>query len=152
MRNSASLLICLLGAAALGGSSCDDESGCTEIGCFNRFALYIRPSESDSSARFAAGTYRFDATVDGETIGCNFAIPADRTAHYECTGREILAGTDQILVTFPGTPETIEVTLSAGAAEVLSDTYAPIYEASTPNGPDCPPLCRGASATAFVEP
>lgn len=149
MNRSVPLLALLIGATLLSGASCqDDENPCG--GCFSRFALYLRPSASDANARFDPGTYSLDAVVDGVDIACNFTIIADRTAHYDCGVREILAGTEVVFLTFPGTPDLVEITLSAGDSPVYSDTFAPIYAAS--GSGVCDPPCEAASEDVFILP
>lgn len=144
-------LACLLLALLLGGSSCsDDKSPCNE--CFSRMALYIRPSASDPLARFQTGNYAIDAVIDGSPSVCSFTVVDDRTTHTDCSNREVLAGTDLIFFSIPGTPEQVEITLSRAGSPLFSDTYIPVYIESDPGGEECGPPCEAASEEAFVLP
>jgi hypothetical protein len=44
------------------------------------------------------------------------------------------------------TPAQVQVRLTVNGAVVLDRTEAPAYRIKQPNGPDCEPTCRQASA------
>jgi hypothetical protein len=138
-------------AILMTGGSCDENDPCDDVACFSRFSLYLH-FDLDGVDTYPPGNYSLDVVVDGESSTCNFAIPEDRTAHYDCAGREILAGPDLVFVTFPGTPAEVQVTLSIDGSAMFTDTYVPDYETISPNGPDCPSTCEAASADAYVLP
>ena len=148
MHRARSLFVCSIFLALLPASGCEEDDPCGEE-CFSRFTLYVRPTEP---ATFAAGSYELEALVDGEAVSCNFSVNADHTTHYDCGDREILAGTDLIFVTFPGTPAQLDISLWNGSTALLEETITPEYEVQDSGGPDCGPGCEAADAEFFVAP
>ncbi len=132
------------------GSSCSESDPCSNT-CFSRFALYIHFDE-EGVATYEPGLYTLACVVDGESSSCNFTIPADRTAHYDCQGREILAGPELVFITFPGTPIEVAVTLTREGGAIFEESYLPEYAAWSPNGPDCPTTCEAASNDSYIVP
>ena len=135
--------MCSIFLAFLTASSCEEDAPCTE-GCFSRFTLYIRPT---APATFAAGSYQLEAIVDGAAVSCSFSVSEDRTVHFDCGDREILAAPDLIFVTFPGTPAQLDVSLWSGTNAILEESVTPQYELQNPN---CGSTCEAADAEFFV--
>ncbi|HET9887044.1 MAG TPA: hypothetical protein VFR10_05980 [bacterium] len=148
MRRAKTLLVCSIFLTLFTVNGCEEDDPCSEE-CFSRFTLYVRPTEP---ALFAAGTYQLDALVDGEEVSCHFSVNADHTTHFDCEDREILAGTDLIFMTFPGTPAQLDISLWFGSTALLEESITPAYEAQNPGGPDCGPGCEAADAEFFVAP
>ena len=140
--------MCSIVVVLLTASSCEEDDPCGEE-CFSRFTLYVRPTPP---AAFAVGSYELEAIVDGEVVSCAFSITADRTAHFDCGEREILAATDLIFMTFPGTPVQLDISLWNGTTAILEETLTPEYEMQNPDGPECGPGCEAADAEFLVTP
>ncbi|MFO0648991.1 MAG: hypothetical protein U0326_22310 [Polyangiales bacterium] len=125
MRPSALLLF-----AALCGSlsSCIVGGACTTIGCVNGVRI-------DWSGR-ATGD-RLAVVADG--VRYEITCPASSSGPLWC---------DPDGVRFEGRPTSlrVEVTTSNG---VRSGTFTPTYRTSTPNGPDCGPVCYQATVTVM---
>lgn len=145
MKRAIALLLLALLAT---GSACEEDDPCSNT-CFSRFSLYLH-YDINGVATYEPGLYTLACTVDGEPTSCNFTIPSDRTAHYDCQGREILAGPDLVLVTFPGTPVEVQVTLTKEGSALIEETYVPEYASWSPNGPDCPSTCEAASQDSYI--
>ncbi len=136
-------------------SPSEPELACTLIGCSDGLTI-----ELQRTTRWSAGDYRIDLVVDGVNVACETRItddPCDEEAT-SCT-----AGTQVRLATARpfecATPPTMnnvpsiyidkaaaEVKLSVkhDGAELASESIAPRYDAVTPNGPACGPICRQA--------
>lgn len=143
-----SLFVCSIFLTLLTAGSCEEDTPCPEE-CFSRFTLYVRPT---APATFVAGSYQLQAMVDGEAVSCNFSIAEDRTMHFDCGEREILAAPDLIFVTFPGTPAHLDLSLWNGTTAILEQSVTPEYEVQNPGGPECGPGCEAADAEFFVAP
>lgn len=149
MNRAVSLVVCSILLGLFTASSCEEESTPCPEDCFSRLTLYVRPVPP---AIFAAGSYRLEALVDGEVLSCNFSVISERTVHYDCGEREILAAPDLIFVTFPGTPAAVDVSLWKGETAILETSLAPEYEISNPGGADCGPGCEAADEEFYVTP
>ena len=164
------LLLPLLGCVVL-SSSCTSTKGCTEIGCIDQFSATIEAA----SASLPPGAHRMDVTADGTTLSCTFSVPVEPLPAgglpapacspglmlfvgpaVTCT--TVQSGTAQgqrcdpipdrvqERLSVAGTPTTITVTQWAGATMIFQQTATPTYQLSRPNGPECEPICRQATA------
>ena len=143
-----SLFLCSIFLTLLTAASCEEDDPCGKE-CFSRFTLYVRPT---APATFAAGSYQLEALVDGEVVSCNFSITEDKTVHFDCADREILAAQDLIFVTFPGTPAQLDLSLWKDTTVILEESLTPEYEVQNPGGEDCGPGCEASDAEFFVAP
>jgi hypothetical protein len=137
--------MCSILLGFLTAPSCEEDDPCGQA-CFSRFTLYVRATPP---ATFAVGPYTLEALVDGNPVSCNFTVAADRTVHFNCGEREILAAPDLIFVTFPGTPAELDISLWSGTTAILEQSVAPEYEMQNPN---CQAGCEAADMEFLVAP
>jgi hypothetical protein len=149
MNRAVPLPLCAILLILLTAGQCDEESPCPGQDCFSRLTLYLRPS---SPATFSTGTYRIEALFDGESATCNFTVASERTSHYDCGEREILAAVDLIFMTFPGTPADVDLTLRKGDEVLFQEAFSPTYEVTFPGGPECGVSCEAADEEFFITP
>jgi hypothetical protein len=157
--------------AGLGVGGCSTKI-CTEVACSDGFSATIRRADGS----FPSGMHRLEALVDGVTHTCTFdfpltTLPSGGTAPATCSGSvgvnvspavtctEIR--TDQYVAQkcdpIPGqfvetifvarTPAQVHVWQYVDDAAILDAAVAPSYVDYAPNGPECEPVCRQASAS-----
>jgi len=165
------LVLALLGSAAVLSPACVTTKACTEIGCTDQFSAAIE----GASASLPPGMHRLDVVADGTTLSCTFSVPVEPLPGgglpaptcspglmlfvgpaMTCTTFETDAAKGQRCEPIPdrvqerlsiaGTPAHVTVTQWAGDAMIFQQTAAPTYQLNRPNGPDCEPVCRQASA------
>lgn len=161
----AALQIACGGAIPLGRS-------CTEIGCTDQASLLLQTADGT----LPDGTYEFQFTVEGQTRECKLRIPADLPAsgsvgqatctdglalyvspEATCTEQRTedavtqsctpIPGKWRLEAAFPGTPSRFEVAIQRDAQPIAKEARDFDYRTHTPNGADCPPVCRQASDT-----
>ena len=115
----------LRAAVAAGGlllsGGCTLEKSCTLIGCINGISLTL------------TGTIPSTITVDATgNDGSHSSVT--------CTG----GCTAVALPDFRPSVATIRISWAGGSKTVI---VQPTYEATRPNGPDCPPICYTAKVT-----
>jgi hypothetical protein len=161
----------ILGVVWLGSGSCVEfGKSCTEIGCGDQARLTLRPKGGE----WLPGAYEMSVTVDGVERRCAFSVPADlpepRTGRSLCEpelplyiqpettcteyrdGNSISQSCTPIperysaSFTLDGTPPALAIVVERDGAVILEQTPALEYRSLRPNGPDCDPLCRQASA------
>jgi hypothetical protein len=156
--------------------SCLEGHSCTEIGCSDAATFSFRTP----TGAWQDGEYTLAIRADGTDYDCSFAVPDDlpemgqptpldcmpELAAYvmpEVTCMEIrhddavsqsctvIPGQYYVEASILGTPETVSVSLERDAEVVVEENVVLDYQESRPNGPDCEPLCRQATA-AFTVP
>jgi len=164
------MILALLGSAIL-CSTCVKTKACTEIGCIDQFSATIE----SPSASLPAGMHRLEVVADGTTLSCTFPVPVEPLPGGgwpgpECSpGLILFVGPAVTCTTFETdtakgqrcdpipdriserfsiaqTPTQVAVTQWAGDTMIFQQTATPTYHVSYPNGPDCDPGCRQASA------
>jgi hypothetical protein len=170
---SKSLLFFALGV--MGMPACALSHSCTEIGCGDGATITL----ASTDAAWADGQYRLTLVVDAATYVCTAQAP-DSTAsirRVECDaplGTMTLAwravtvceehrdanSISQTCTMVPnrftleaalqGTPQQVQVTLTRDGVPLLDQSVALAYETTQPNGPDCSPSCKQASAKLDV--
>ena len=161
--------LCLGGVLAAGG--CSGPKACTLIGCFDQFSASVRRADGS----FPSGSHRVEVLADGASLTCTFTFPAAAasgggyvyaacpsgltvsvSAAVTCT--DVTTGTavshrcEPILgqfvesISLTGTPAQVHVWQYVDDAAILDAAAAPTYQDSQPNGPECGPVCRQASA------
>ena len=104
--------------------------------CTDAWALTLRTT--------TAGVYVVTVKLaDGTTNAVTCTVPgtctssdASARASIDAIGLELVEGRSS---------STFAVAVSRDGAPILARTFAPSYAPYTPNGPDCPPMCAGAS-------
>ena len=138
------LLIC--GVPAV-GSGCSSTKACSLIGCTDGFSANVGPGEIGS---LPSGSHRLEVIVDSVILICAFQILLGTTAPTCSTGLNVLvapAGQGVETITVAGTPGQVHAWQYADDVPILDAAAAPSYQESRPNGPDCEPVCRQASAS-----
>jgi hypothetical protein len=159
----------ILACAALGASGCNILSkGCTLVGCEDSFTANVRRADSS----FPAGAHRIEVLADSAIRTCTFtypfAMPGDNPncgldlrvmvwPETTCTdttdGGVVTHQCDTIptrlyeLITIPGTPGQVHVSQSVDDTTILDVAAAPSYQDVAPNGRECGPICRQATAS-----
>jgi hypothetical protein len=154
----------------LGGAGCSTKI-CTEIGCVDGFSATVRRADGS----FPSGAHRVEILADGVTHTCTFnfpleVLPSGGTATPTCSGGGVSVApavtcseirTDQYAsqkcdpipgqfvetIRLPGTPAQVHVWQYVDDAAILDAAGAPSYAETRPNGPECEPVCRQASAS-----
>jgi hypothetical protein len=171
IRERTTLVLALLSAVGL-TSACTSTKACTEIGCVDQFSATIEAA----SASLRPGDHELDVTVDEAWLSCRFSIPVEPIPMgglpaadcdhvltlfvgpaVTCTtfddgavkGQRCdpVPGRVQERLTVTGTPTYVGVRQWAGDTLIFTQMITPIYELTRPNGPECEPTCRQASAT-----
>jgi hypothetical protein len=153
----------VLGVVWLGSTSCIDlGQSCTIMGCMDQARLTFRPA----GGAWTAGSYDLSVTVDGVERRCAFSVPevlpAPRNgrslcepalplyiqSEVTCTEQSCTPIPDRYSasLTLEGTPSVLAVVIERDGEVILDETPALEYRSLRPNGPDCDPLCRQASA------
>jgi hypothetical protein len=139
--------------AALGAAGCSTKV-CTDIGCLNGFTATAQRADGS----FASGTHRVEILADGVTWMCTFTFPLETlpgggTATPTCPQGlyinvvETSPGHFVEGITLANTPAQVHVWQYVDDAPILDAAAAPTYTESRPNGPECEPVCRQASAS-----
>jgi hypothetical protein len=161
--------LALAGAAA---SACTlDGSGCTAKGCSDGATVDL----VTASGAWAPGTYEIVLLVDGESASCALKVPAmpsptsivtgactsslglDLVPQAQCAA-DAVVGTDcatgpgalQQVLTIPGTPASVDLTVTRDGRVLLQRAISFAYTTFQPNGPSCAPTCHVAGAVIDV--
>jgi len=145
-------IVLLAGAAAAGG--CGGKV-CKLVACSDTFTASVRSADGS----FPSGMYRLELMVDGTTRTCTFAYPAAMQplcsgffvaflSETTCTETrcDTIPGRYVETITVAGTPGQVHAWQYVDDTPILDAAAAPSYEETRPNGPECEPLCRQASA------
>jgi hypothetical protein len=158
------LLVGAIGAIVAGcgtdttGGDTSGPQGCTLIGCASSFQVeFVRPS-------WPAGSVEIVVTADGTTTTCTVTLPyasCDNVVQcdkpnpdfiVEASGCALPAAQHSITgVAWPTTnPKDVTITVNQDGMMLGMQTFAPTYEMSRPNGPDCEPVCNQATMPASM--
>jgi hypothetical protein len=160
----------LAGAAA---SACTfDGSGCDNRSCSDGATVDL----VTASGAWAPGTYELVLLVDGNSASCALKVPPmpspTNIVMGACTssiGLELApeppraadagdadagcaagAGALQQVLTLPGTPTSVDLTVMRDGRTILQRAISLAYTTFQPNGPSCPPTCHEATAVVDV--
>lgn len=124
---------------------------CTEVGCALPFEIALHGGG-------APGAYEFAIQADAQSTTCTVTVPFTCDQPLRCMPEapsfylEMSGCTlppNQQAITgigfFDVAPDNIAVTVRRDGAPVAQASYAPVYELSRPNGPECEPVCRTAA-------
>lgn len=139
----------LLGMAlVVTGVACDSSQSCTDIGCESSLTLDVRLA----SGSWTDGDYVLGAGAER----CSFSVPRDlpkvgaTTTPICSAGTRVLLGASGLQLALASTPKTFAIALSRDGSSILSEDATPNYDESTPNGPDCGPVCRQGHVALVV--
>lgn len=157
-------------ASGCGSAPGSHQQVCTLVGCVDNFSATAQRADGS----FPSGAHRVEVLADGVSATCTFTFSPDAIGsnHHlaaDCpsgvavdvapaticittTGPnnsssqcDVIAGQFQETITLDGTPRQVHVWQYVDDASILDAAAAPSYTASTPNGPDCPPVCMNAT-------
>jgi hypothetical protein len=165
-----------LALAALAAPGCSPAgSGCTDKGCTDGATIdLVTPAGG-----WAPGTYELTLLVDGQSASCALKVPAMPSTgplvtgsctstigltlapEAQCTGDASVdaawstdcaasAGAFQQVLTLPGMPATVVLTMVRDGNMLVQQTIALTYADVHPNGPSCGPTCHEATAVMVV--
>jgi hypothetical protein len=155
-------------AAALACSSSsptDPPKVCTLIGCEDGLRLDLEPASG-----WPEGDYRFSIEADETHVTCRASLPLPgcgatpsvvcdpvgvvTIVESACTRPSDTQGFPQIVFDQRLRPRTVRLSIAriqGGEEWVIATAELSIhFQASQPNGPDCPPTCTQARSTVAV--
>lgn len=154
---TATLPACNSDGGSFGGT------GCTDIGCQDGFILMLSPSD-----RWPAGAYEFVLETEAGKTTCTGSIPlppcgqsglscvttpdrGDKNPRIAISGCA-LDGASQSFpqIDFPDGPAQVNVRISKDGTTLVNQAFTPQYTTSSPNGPQCGPVCRQSSSSMNV--
>ncbi|MEZ4381251.1 MAG: hypothetical protein R3A79_07870 [Nannocystaceae bacterium] len=153
------VLVLALGVG-LGCTRSEPAQVCTQIGCMSGLRIGLEPS-----AAMPAGAYTFDVELDGVTTTCEGALPLKACE----AGPSVTCSTDAVVIeasgcamgpehqSFSGVlldgqhPQRVKLTIRRDGATIGEADFTPEYVRTTPNGPDCPPVCEQGKATVTLD-
>ena len=108
-----------------------------------------RPGEADEIANRTRAKQRARAVM--MSSDCRRARRRSANNHEPCSaGFTLTTQTDGTRltqrITVEGAPQSVEVQESIDGTSVFDKTVSPAYQTSQPNGPNCAPICRQATA------
>lgn len=149
------LLLAVLCAPTLAlAAACDPES-CTLIGCDDSLMVII---EGPDGSALPDSTYEIVLELDGSTYvtacgqpssGEYFCEPVEGMGSHQLEVLYTPSGIISIEVT-NDTPDEVSLSVTAGDAPLLDESWVVQYETSAPNGEDCGPVCRSADPLRAV--
>jgi hypothetical protein len=143
------VLASLLGA-------CSSDKACTTIGCVDGFSL------SFGAGAKTVGSYVIDLDVDGKKVRCEAKLPLppceqaqsscnDPSVSLDLSRCALDASTHSISgLRISGKPAKVVVSVNRDNLQLLTEEFTPAYTTSTPNGPDCPPVCTQANTSLTI--
>jgi hypothetical protein len=163
-------MLLLGGVLAAGG--CSGTKACTLIGCLDQFSASVQRADGS----FPSGSHRVEVLADGASLTCTFTFPAANASGggyvYAACPSGLMVSVSPALVctdvttnaavthqcdpipgqfvesiSLTGTPGQVHVWQYVDDAAILDAAAAPTYQDSQPNGPECGPTCRQASAS-----
>jgi len=170
-------LALLIGLACLPACSLVEHT-CTEIGCVDGLSLALRTADGTWFNGSYALTFDVDgklhtcemilprdrpATGSLTELSCDPALGWRKPTLEEVTtcqqqtnpgsvsqSCEPIPGHLSLHVFVPDAPQRVKVGVSRDGVTLLEQTVTPNYVESRPNGEDCEPLCRSATATVML--
>lgn len=132
------------------------DMACTEIGCIDGLSLTVPPDY-----HWKAGDYVFSFTLDGRVVTCMGALPLK-----ECGEASVSCDGDDVTITESGcalppeaqgfgdvhsasSPTKLRVKIVRNGAVIVDKKIVPHYRDTRPNGAQCEPQCRQATAALF---
>ncbi len=129
---------------------------CTKMGCVDGLMLTVTPEY-----RWQPGDYVFRLTLDGSTVTCRGRLPLNA-----CDMPSLACDGEGVMITESGCalppeaqgfgdiqissgPQQVAVSITRDGQTLVNKTVTPIYRTARPNGPQCEPECRQASAPLF---
>ena len=146
------------GTSSVGGGATSGPIACTEIGCGAAFRVEF------TRASWPAGTVNVVVDADGTTTNCSVTLPfASCDAAPQCDQASppfllelvgcALPPAQQTIggIFWPTTgPQQVTVTISQDGTMLGTQMFQPTYSMSSPNGPDCPPVCNQAPSATLA--
>lgn len=132
-----------------------DPTACTDIGCYESLTVII---EGPDGAALPDSTYEIVLELDGSTYvtacgqpspGEYFCEPVEGVGPHELAAQYTTSGIISLEV-IDDTPDEVSLSVIAGDAPLLDESWSVEYETSTPNGQDCGPVCRSADPLRAV--
>jgi len=146
-------------AARQDASTNPGMKSCTLLGCGpDSLVIYLSAVDERNPTSIPDMSLR----VDGTPIECRAVRPPNDLESPQCDDPRVrlsieprikcadnglcvrAAGKTAVRIYVIGTPEKVEITLRGRSSERAA--FTPRYELHIPNGPDCPPACRYATA------
>jgi hypothetical protein len=136
--------------------ACSSDKACTTIGCVDGFSL------SFGAGVKTAGSYVIDLDADGKKVRCEAKLPLppceqiqnpcnDASVTLELSGCALDASAHSIPgLRVSGKPAKVVVSVNRDNLQLITEEFTPAYTTSTPNGPDCEPVCTQASASLTI--
>lgn len=129
------------------GVACLETKLCLEEeGCVNQASITVRRADG------ATPPMGVVMDVDGRRVTCQ--VPPRAAGGVICDDnavqvqhREVAGGRFEQVVTLPGTPQRVAVTLMAGTTVVAQRDFQLVYMEIRPNGEHCEPVCKQRSET-----
>lgn len=157
-----------LACAAMSAGGCDSRV-CTLIGCSDGFSANVRSADGN----FPSGVHRVEVLVDGASLTCTFVYPNDGTSSQKMCDADLsvtvwsettcsetmmvsypcdpIPGKFYESIALPGTPGQVHVWQYVDDTAVLDAAVAPSYQEFAPNGRECGPICRQATASLMFQ-
>lgn len=158
MRSFLGLFLCLsLGSCAKdqpGPAGPGGGVGCTAIGCSNGLRVSL-----EKATPWAPGKYAFAFDLDGTAVNCTGELPlksceAGPSLTCDVAGKVQIGESGCAMapethgfsdIQMDSSPRAVSVKISKDDQPLHEAKLAPTYAESRPNGPDCEPVCNGAS-------
>ena len=119
---------------------------CNEIGCVDPASITVRRTDG------ATPPLGLVMEVDGRRVTCQ--TPPRGAGGVICDDnrvqvqhREVSSGRFEQVISFPGTPQRLSVTLMADTTVVAQRTFDLVYMEVRPNGEHCEPVCKQRAET-----
>lgn len=133
------------------------QQACTEIGCTDGVTFTVDPARE-----WGQGVYRFSFIFDNRIVDCRGRLPLKPCEE----GPSITCDAPGVTITesgcalpkashgfgdihVAGTPGRVMARVIYNNKLVVTRTVRPAYQQSTPNGPQCGPVCRSAVYDLF---
>lgn len=132
------------------------SDACSMLGCDDELQISLVAL----AGVFDGGEYSVATEVDGVTESCNFTLSGESDACFgdppcavanDCDAEFGFAVMPHfVLLHVPGAGEVVRLGVARDSSTLVDLTFAPEYDDYWPNGSDCPPMCKVASAAVDV--
>jgi hypothetical protein len=142
------------GGTAEGEATTDGE--CGTLACDDELQISLVAQ----GGVFEGGEYTVATDVDGVVASCGFSMSGEAS---DCFGDPPCAVANDceaefgfavmphfVLLHVPGAGEVVRLGVARDTSTLVDVTLVPEYEDYWPNGSDCPPMCKVASASVDV--
>lgn len=137
------------------------QQACTQIGCVNGLNMHL-----PMNMQWPAGQYTFTVTTEKGVMSCQGSLPLppcndDDDEDYpagslRCTDKRLVvmesgcalpadAHSFGPLIQIEDSPAQVHLVITRDNIVVADQSFAPQYNTSQPNGPQCGPVCHSAS-------